>query len=252
MSTGILIVSKEAAGETWANTYGISVGSSDGPLTLADLGEIVGSNPTAGLTDATTDPSNAAYGGATSIIAAILGFERRLHYHQVRFTQLNLADGATPGDPTGSFWSKAVNFVGLRDFGSLEEDGAIAPLNVAMLVSRNAAFLSIKPGRIYYRACLLDNQVKIGSRVGVTWAVGTYPSDMAGLVNTLQVSTHLQDYTSVGALVTPPIFLSIPHIAPKSAPNAGQVVSGSIVSNLTTSKPVSRQLTRGRRRAASV
>lgn len=251
MSTGLVTITKSMDGQEWSNTYGISVGSDDGALTLADLEGIVATNPSAGLTPATTYVDDPAWAGATSIIAALIGFERVLHYSPVTFTRVNISDGATPGTPTGTFWSQNLNLTGMRDNGGPVAADAVAPLNVAFLVNRNPAALSIKPGRLYYRACLLDLQVRPGSRVGVTWRADTDASAMVAYLALAVSSADLGAYMASPVTTLPTIYLSIPHIS-QGIGTEGQVTSGSPVSSFSVNKPVSRQLTRGRRRRVGV
>ena len=247
MSTGILTVTKNVEGQEWVNTYGLSVGSSTGPLDLADLEALVGTNPALGFTDATTKPTDPAYAGTTSVIAAILGFERELHYSAVNFSHLNVSDATTPGASTGPFWSTAINLTGLRDAGSGAPIATVAPLNVACLVNRNAASLSVKPGRIYFRAILLDTQIKPGSRVGVTWTDASAQAALSTALQQAMTDSFIIDYFASPSAPLPDIYISIPHFS-ETEGSEGAVVSGSGVSSFSMNKPVSRQLTRGRRR----
>jgi len=247
MTTGILTVTKVSEGQEWANTYGISVGDSTGPLNLADLVAITDTNPAAGFTSANTEPANAAFAGGTSIIAAILGFERLIHYHTVFITRLNLSDSSTPGTATGPFWSGSVNLQCIKDAAAFVDDDAIAPLNCALLVNRNSGLPSVRPGRLYYRAAMLDATVKPGSKVGITWRNTSDANVYSTFILDSQGNSNLDNYmsTSIGPL--PPIFLSIPHMTPGGGDDA-VIVSAAAVSTLNVNKPVSRQLTRGRRR----
>ena len=250
MSTGLLTVTKSAAGEEWANTYGISVGSDNGALTLADLEGIIATNPADGFTDENTQAATPEYEGGTSILAAILGFERQLHYSAVQIVRLTINDGSTPGTPTGNFWSQAINLAGNKDGGSPVDAALVAPLSIALLVNRNPAGLSIRPGRVYYRGCLLDTDVRPGSRVGVTWRDDGIATSVRNFVTGAVTAAELDSYFASPSTTLPAIYVSIPHYD-DTDPDVGQVISGSPVTSFSANKPVSRQLTRGRRRAVA-
>lgn len=247
MGVGIITIHKEGSGQEWDNTYGFSAGSGSGPLDQADLEALIATNPAAGFTSGNTEPADGSFAGASSIIAAILGFERMLHYHTVTLTHINVSDNTTPGAPTGPFWSQAINLACIRDAAAFVAEDAIAPLSLAFLVNRNTNLLSVKPGRLYYRACLLDADVKPGTRVGVTWATPTAAANAQTYVQTQFANAHLDDYVSSSGGPLPAIFLAIPHYSTVEG-EEGVIVSGAAVSGFSANKPVSRQLTRGRRR----
>lgn len=247
MSTGILTVTKSLDGQEWANTYGISVGSTPGPLSQEDLGVIIATNPSGGFNEANTNPQAGGYVGSTSIIAAIVGMEREIHYSAVSFVRLNLNDGTTPGTGTGEFWSASINVSGMRDAGAGVPEVQIAPLNVALLVNRSGSGLSVKPGRLYYRAVMLDVNIKPGSRVGVTWQD---PASKVALIDALTSAMNdaqIDNYLSIDTV--PNIHLSIVQ-ASQADGSEGVIIDGRPVASLSVNKPVSRQLTRGRRRRA--
>ena len=246
MGTAILVVTKEMDGQEWGNTYGISVGSDDGPASSADIEAIVSTNPADGLIGTTTNPSDPAFAGADSIIAAILGFERMLHFPEVNFTRLNLSDATTPGTPTGPFWSQAISFTGVNGIGSPIADEAIAPLSICLLVNRNSNLIGVRPGRLYLRAVLGDANVRPGSRVGVTWASSVVQTDISANVMTAVGDSSLDAYMSNPSGPLPGIFLAIPSFDVVDGEEV--IVTSAAISSLTANKPVSRQLTRGRRR----
>lgn len=247
MGTGIVIIRKQLEGQEWDNTWGVTVGPTSGVMTLADLESLVGTLPVAGLTDETTYHDNPGYGGATSIIAAILSFERAMHYQNVVFTHVAINDGPTPGDDTGVFWSQAVNFNGKREGGTSIPSVSIAPLNVALLINRNPAALSVKPGRLYLRAVLRDIDIKPGSRVGVTWENSTQSADVTTSFNAIVTASLITTYMASPSTEMPSIHLAVPHYS-KIPAEKRKVVSGSPIGSLSVGAPVSRQMTRGRRR----
>jgi hypothetical protein len=247
MGVGILTITKNVEGQEWVNTWGIVKGTPVGALSNAELAAILATNPAGGFTAANTNPTDGAYVGADSIIAALLGFERELHYSAVSFSNLNISDGTTPGAPTGAFWSQAISFTGLRDAGAGAPIATVAPLNIACLVNRNSSQISVKAGRIYYRAILLDTQVKPGSKVGVTWTDASAQAALTTALANAESDAGLAAYYSTDSETAPDIGLAIPHYGTVDE-TEGVVISGNVISGLSMNKPVSRQLTRGRRR----
>lgn len=247
MGVAILTITKLAEGQEWANTWGIASGPATGPATTADIEAIISTNPPAGLTGVTTNPGDPSYAGATSIIAAILGFERLLHFPNVQFIRLNLSDSTTAGEPTGPFWSQAINFPGVNGIASPIPVGDVAPLSIALLVNRNTNLIGVRPGRLYYRAVLGDANVKPGSRVGVTWATPTVQTDISNNIVAASEDSSLTAYMSSPSAPLPEAFLCIPSTERNPAGEA-IIVSAAAISSVSANKPVSRQLTRGRRR----
>lgn len=245
MTTGILTVTKVVDGQEWANTYGISFGSTPGPLAQEDLAAIIATNPSEGFDASNTNASAGSYVGGSSIIGAILGFERAMHYSAVGFVRLNLNDGSTPGTPTGEFWSSSISFTGIKDVGAGVPIANIAPLNVALLMNRSGAGLSVKPGRLYYRGVLTEAQIRPGSRVGVTWQDPAAQAQLNSDAENALTVTLLPQWYDADSLTG--VHLTIVQQS-RELGSEGVIIDGRPVGSITVNKPVSRQLTRGRRR----
>lgn len=252
MGIGILTVTIEGAGEEWSNTWG--VGDLDaanfGPLNEADVATLVGGvdfgNPEA------TDPTEtSSYQGPTNVIAAIVGFTRYITIQPAVITRLYLGDGTKNSEganPTSVFWTAGVNLPALSQEGA-GVDGVVVPLSIAWLLNRNPVGFSQRAGRLYLRHALVDASVRPGTRDGVQWQSAAAAEAANSRLSTALSISSLEDY--FGATADPTgsgVGVGIPKYYRQGTANAGEIQSLSRIAGLSSHDPVSRQLTRGRRR----
>lgn len=164
MSIFKVVVHKSYESETWSNTYAIATGdgnpATDPNFTEDDLDIILGTATS--LTNTNTDPDAVGYVGDNSIIAAIVGFERLLHYSPVTMDSVYLSDGLRD---TTEFAVLPLGFPAKRTFVDIEPE-QIMPGNVALYVTRSPSGVNSRSGRLQYRLCLSDAEVTIqGTRL---------------------------------------------------------------------------------------
>lgn len=256
MGIGLVSVKTEVEGQDWVNTYGISVnGEFTGSLDEDDLTVL-----TQGVdfTDpAISDPDNPAYLGAQSPLVALLGFHRRMTYTPAVITGLYVTDGkrnggASVGDT--NYFSANLNLAALKDVGGNGQTRV--PLSLAWLVNRNPAGFGVKPGRLYLRYALTDEQVRAGTRDGVTWATVQASIDAGAYLATTLNNTGMIDWLGGTGSPTPgPLEIGLPRYV--AAGGAGGLAAGELfaitkLASYSSHDPVSRQLTRGRRRRTSI
>lgn len=244
MGSGLLTIHMSGYGEAWDNTWGISINDPSEPITQEEIDLISADSLPAITIDATTDPSDPGYGGAGLILAAVLGFTRAAHPAEVAITGILLNDGSTPGEGTGPFWSLPLllNCVAAAPTGE-----NVAPLSIALLINRGTNVGGVKPGRLYWRAVLQDTEVYPGSRVGVTWPSPTAQTNVVNRMATAATDSGIGLWTPPTVTAPSPMIV-IPHYGKTEGVDKGQVISGYPITSIVVNKPVSRQLTRGRRR----
>lgn len=241
----IAVVEKTFVGAKWSNTHGVAIAhlASNIALTNAHIAQMVGSADD-GFTDVNTDPDNAAFAGPTSILAAILAFERRMHPPQVRFTRLYLSDGSTPGAGTGLFATFPLNFAGLRSLGSASD---IAALNNVLEVNRVPRGFSARVGHLQLRACIGKSSLLASAGDGVELDPAGLLDAQAALALALTDSS-LSDYFDPDSNAGGSVIYVIPKYAPATVITHGAVSFYNLVQTLTVNQAMSRQLRRGKRR----
>lgn len=249
MGIGLLVIKTSAAGEEWSNTWGIGVGGEQlGELTASDIDELRADIDF--TIPGNTDAIAATNRGESSPIAALIAFHRLVTATPATITGVYLSDGKEqPNSSTSNvYWSQALNLQCLRDVSGPAETRM--PLSIAWLVNRNPEGYGVKPGRVYLRHVLTDGNVKPGTRDGVEWESVAVSSGFSALLNQAVTDSELALW--LGASVSPTAsYVGLPRYAPAGTSSEGNLIFMNRIQSLSSHNPVSRQLTRGRRRKAS-
>ena len=243
MAVGLVTITKEIDGEQWSNVYAVGTdGSLNETISVDDMITIGANQP---ITDDTTNPAHLDYLGNTFILHALLGFERAVHFQPVSFTNIAVTDGVKG---SSVFAVIPLSFSGIRSTsgGGVE---SIMPGNVTLLVNKTPNSFAVKSGRSFYRAVLFDGAVKFGGKWGIDWESDAMKVSFQGTFATAVTDSNLDQYMSGGTSTASQVF-AIPHYAVRTASNAGDLVSGTAITNLVVQRPVSRQMARGRKRSA--
>lgn len=244
MGIALVTIKTTLNGEEWSNTWGLRVGETGNvPITDEELATIMGYAP---LTDETTSPGadTTPYAGPLSPLAAIIGFHRLVTYEQATVSSLYVSDGRKNG-ALSVYATLGLGFPCLRP-NSVPD--SIVPLSLIWDVTRNPGLYSTRPGRLQLRAALADSAVKPGTRSGVQWTDSAWPASMATLLATSVANSNIDHYFS-GSFEETPSDIGIPHYG-NSLLQPGELIDVVPMISLTSNKPASRQLTRGRRRSA--
>lgn len=247
MAAALINVTFNHEGEEWGNTWGVEVGGAF-QITQADI-EALGAL-TALNADGTINKNN-----AFSIINSILRFHEALLPPFVKITEVYLTDGIRRRaqgllGSVNAFWVATVNASGTRNPNSSPDQ--YAPGSIALQVNKNPAFFSVRRGRVFLRALLADTDVRFGGRGGVDWTSPTRRDAISAVVQdaltTSQLAAHFIGAINVNGLPS----IGIPFYYGKLAPIAavGSLSGIHPMENLAVVGPVSRQMKKGRKRAA--
>jgi hypothetical protein len=237
MAYGLINIQKTLAGEDWINTYGVMTdGSALAPISGTDIPNI-NQFP---VTDATTDPNSGTYAGGTSLVHAILGFERLMHSSAVEFSQVYITDGQdNSGNVNNVFQVVDTSFAGLE---AAINAAAVAPGSITLQVNRNPVGYSQRRGRIFMRAVMAQGDIGIGNNRLVDFATPQDRTDAENRLDTAITSSLLGNYMAGGSQVTS-MALAIPsYNALTGALDGAVVIESLVVRNI-----VSRQVKRGRK-----
>ena len=242
MGYGLVTIVKSYEGKEFANTHGIRMGGSDAaPLSNQDLADAGGGGI---FTNATTDPADPGYLGATFILHAIIGYERSMLYDSVQFVRLEVTDGAPNDEGSTVFLSQTLSFAGLRT--GAGGDANIAPGTITLQVNKEPATFSQRRGRHFFRGALLDAHVRIGGQTLVRFTDDDVIDAFVALLNGAVSLSSLSDFFAAGSQASTALY-SIPRYGPKDSPTENQLVGTTPMSRFTIAKPSSRQANRGRR-----
>lgn len=251
MGAGEIIIQKRrGSGKPWVNTYCFTTGGAAG-LTDADL-EAIGAGDA--LTDAFTDTTDAGYDNATStLIQALVAFERQFHYNPISITGVYVSDGFKNSSVT-DIGPLASAFAVLPANLSCEHvpdggEAAVAPGNVALLVKRVPSGFSSRAGSLWYRGVLADANVKLDGERLIAWQSDTDRSNIETFMQGLITSAGLNKFFSTGSsdiqigipvraagVVVPPV-------------DEGDLLGIRPISGFQVENPRSRQTTKGRKRS---
>lgn len=252
MSGAIVTIKTQGAGTDWDNTWGLLVDetsalSNQTTLTnvqlqgLLDLGEI---------NSGTTNPNLSIFDGDQNILASIVAFHRMITYAPARIISIKISDGKKNEESGSVWWSSSLDLICLRDEDASGNEyplSAIAPLNVSWLLNRNPAVLSRRTGRMYLRYVLLKSAIEPGTRDGVDWSSSSVSVDSANFLASVLSESKLADWMLSGAGPLP-YGVGVPHYVRKGLPGEGDLLDVALIRSITSHNPVSRQLTRGKRR----
>lgn len=242
----LVVIEKEYLGETWSNTHAFLASPVGGPLLPDDLEAIIGGALVDGITDDETNPTvgDPDYVGATSPLAAAIGFERMLHFSGVRFTRVYLSDGKTLEGSSPIFATFPVSFFGLR---TLLIGDVVAPLSNVLQIDRVPYGFSARPGRLQLRAALLRVETMAGPVDGIELPPEAVTAVTARVGNAVEESLLNTWFTGFG----PDPFDGIKYVIPKyagSGPGEGAITGYSYVSGLSVDGAKARQVQRGKKK----
>lgn len=252
MSVALCVIHKKYGGHTWSNTHAVQIGATaSGMPTPVDLSNIGAGQA---ITDAntTTNPPN--------FLAALLAFERLLHYGDVQFTDLYITDGRRPQatGETNIYFTQTLGFAGLSSEGGVPAPHTVAAAlmagSITWLIHRNIVGMGHKPGRMFVRGAISENAVSMNGPTLVAWdPAANGPAYQTYLQGTAM--PMLAPYLFGGAQAATAQY-SVPIYAPKkNTPvgwKAGELMSTIPVISFDSVGPVSRQVKRGKRRKATV
>lgn len=246
MAYGLVIIEKEHLGETWSNTHAFDTGGTPG---LGD-DDLIAIGMDLIVTGLELYLGGVGYDAAVAkLLSALIAFERKMHFQAINFTKLYVTDGKinTPLDPN-SFAVATLAFTGQRAAG---DPDAIMPGNVTFQVNRVPAGFSARQGRMYMRGVLGDADVRFAGRGGVAWTSAaanvSYNSVLQGAVT----ESGLNRYFGAGV---DGVQYCIPQYAREAIPEVqriGQLNGVTPIGGLVGLGPASRQMKRGRKRAAA-
>lgn len=254
MPVGLLVIEKRLGSKVWSNTWGIGLSAiTDGQITTnAQLELMLDGLQSVPDIEAATNLSSGDYfnaSNASSIVAAIIAFERGMHFQAVQFTRAYLSDGKTknrgvPG-PSGVFAALALSGTGLRP----NPGEGIAPATTVPDVNRRASLLSHRNGSWFPRATQARGDVVFGTDDGVDWASpgtrATYQSIIDGNAAASRLDAGFGGFFETNFNGC---YIAIPRYAPTTSPLPGVVLGGVPCAGLTAGEMISRQAKKGKRR----
>jgi hypothetical protein len=247
MSYGLIIVQKELQGETWVNTHAFDTGGVPG---LGD-DDMIAIGMDLILTGLELYLGGTGFEAATAkLISAIIAFERYIHLAPINFKSVYVTDGkiTTIGDPN-TFAVAALSFQGTSTmFGGPDE--TIVPGNVAYQVNRVPAGFSARQGRMFLRGTLTDNAVRFAGRGGVDFTTAVFHDAANARVQSAVAASGLDRFFGAGQ---DGVVYGIPQYARTAITGVqreGQLIGINPVGSLVGMNPVSRQMKRGKKRAA--
>lgn len=235
---------KAYSGHEWEQVYCVQTDGDPEPGFGAD-DWLAATGGVSAFTDINTDPSNVSYAGDISIIHALIGFERLIHFSNVQFVRMFAWDGIENETETSTFVTSPLSFLGQRAIPAGDSTN-VAPGNNTWLVAKQPTSFGARAGRSYYRMCLADNQIRVNGDGLIDWQDATAQAFMDTTLSGSVTTSGLDAYfgTGVGEGI---VKLAIPrYIA--SGEFEGSLQSSTTVQSLVSRYPDSRQVKRGRRR----
>lgn len=246
MSSFLVRIVKEFAGEEWEQTYCVQAGASTDPGFSEDDWDTA-TGAVGSFTDANTKPTDGTYLGGSSLIHALIGFERTIHYNAVNFVRVFAWDGIANAPDDSTFTTAPLGFTGLRTLpgGGLPD---VAPGNVAWLIAKRPGDFGVRSGRASYRLCLADYEVKPAGKRLLDWTSNTEKTAAETRLSDAVADSLLGEYM-IEAEIGDNAVLAIPQYWPDTAPLFPGSLRGSHKCNgLVSRYPQSRQVARGRKR----
>lgn len=250
MAAVLVHVVKVYEGEEFENTYGVWMDSPIAGIPNEDMMTSIGAG--GDFNNVSTTPTNGAYQGGSTILHAIIGFERLVLPPWVTFKNIYVTDGKKPNAlaPGNAFINKAIEGQGLRD--DIVTQDSYAPGNVAMLISRVPSGFSAHQGRIEMRALLLDTHVRFGGKGAVAWKDDAAAAAVKSMIQTAVFNAELNLYFGDGQLGGDyATGFGIPHYFPGPSVPAfakGDLIGITPISQLVPQRPMSRQVVKGKRK----
>lgn len=252
MGVGLIVVKTAVGSDDWTNTWGVKIGDTTSALVEGEIEALLaGGTPDNPALSDTTPQGN--FQGDVSPLYSILAFHRRVTIGPARITGVYITDGKRNNQvtPTNVYASYATSLA--STYGTPVEDNAgIVPLSICWLINRNVAGFGHKPGRLYLRHALPDTAVRPGTRDGVDWQTAAIGADQAAALALYVEGSGLGAWFANGAPADNaiPAQIGLPVYAGEFATGqAGNLMDVLPLASLSSHNPVSRQMTRGRRRA---
>jgi hypothetical protein len=246
MGVGLITIRKQYSGKYFTSSHGFSNISFTGAADQTDIDALYENTPDLTV-DSFTNPTQDLYKGATSLLAAIIGFERILTQSTVNFVEVIVTDGATPGSGTGPFFSLPINVQGHHPLGS----DTLGPLATTLLVKKVPIGTSHKGGRLFMRGVLVDNDVEAASnKYGIDLKSGVFSSYQTDIPSDV-IEAHL-DVWFVAAPVSPPIAYAIPKYVVVTGAKSKAIAGGVACGNFALDGVAVHQTVRGRKRKVVV
>lgn len=249
MGIGELYVVLEKDGEEWENSYGIMRGfvGGGGAASDADLTAWGAAVPITDLNTSTESGADTAR--AAHIMHAIVTFQRLVTHKGINIKRVYISDGKKNGAGVlpSVFFSAAVSLDCLWDPTNPLDN--VVGGSITCMVNRVPASFSVRNGRLFLRGALLENEVSFkGKRLVDFTSTGSKEGVQDRIMDAIGES-NLQNYmgTSSTGGIGADQGLGIPHYAPKTATNKGQLIGMTQVRSLIVVAPVARQVQRGRR-----
>ena len=247
MAKFLVSITKEYEGEEWSNVYGVIT---DGPtsevgLQLDDWN--TASDGNFPINTGSTTPGAPSFRGDTSMIHALVAFERQIHFDAVNFVRLFAWDGLENPEESSNFIAVPLAMTGVREN---QGAGTEVPGNVAWMVAKQAANFGWRSGRSFYRLCMVDADVRAGGKRLLDWNSAASKLAYNDILSNALVASNLNLYASGGASAGTAM-LGIPSYHPRNTLLEGQLRDVGAVLTLANRHPVSRQVQKGRKRPAA-
>lgn len=249
MSVFLCEVEKTFKSESWVNTYGIRTTGGGDPdevgLAEADVDDVL-PNGADDLSDAATEVGNAGFQGESSIIAAIVAFERQIHAtcgDQLLITNVKLTDHIFE---TEAFVNFSLSLNCLRNLGAVS---TVAGGSNCALVERSPAGFGARSGHIWYRGALYESEITFD---GFRLLGLSDPATYRAMIIDAADDSHLSDWFW-GTTHMPGHKLVIPTYQPKGsggvgAPHPGDLIGYHGWAGIGTVVARERQVQKGRKR----
>lgn len=256
MPMGLIVIEKSWNGADWANEYAFATDAFVG-LDNATI-SLIGGGTTFNADN--TNWADAAYAGAGStLIQALLAFERQMTWAPVQFDRVYVSDGQKNSELTdvgplaSQFWTQGLAFGGLRSVPSGDPAG-IAPGNIVAYIRRTPFTFSQRSGHLSLRGALLDADFVFSGKQGVEWTSPLLKAGYQTLITDAVDNAFLRKYFGNGASPSgegAPVWTGIGkyrrgvQIPPQ---DEGDLFLVAKMGDFVVDKPRSRQMTRGRKR----
>lgn len=237
MGHGLIVVKKNLDGEEFSNTY--AFWNEDGTVQLNE-NDLIAVGAQVPITDTNTTPSAVQ----SDLLHSVISFDRALTHTSVNYSEVYITDGTrNETDTSNVFFTAALSFQGLWS--------STSPVtgNTTLLIQRVPAGFSARKGRLYMRAALAEQEVRLGGDRLITWESGLARSAVIDRVAQAFTASQLNSYTSNG-LGTGPLF-TIPQYEEAVGTDGKTIrnlVGGTVISNLVVARPNARQVQKGRKR----
>lgn len=246
MPAALVIIQKSYQGDDWENTHCVGIG----PDYTGEPSDVFLSTIGCGSTlDATTTGGTAP----TNFLQRLLRFERGMHKTAVTITKVYVTDGKRNRLGNTEYFTQILSLACLDTAPTPPDE--IAPGSITVMVNRNPAGYSHRPGRMFFRGMLRESDITFGGPKLVTWQNSTqqaaFSTTLAAVVGSggSNLASHFNGGTNVagGVYCIPHYKRTVP--TPAKPNDEGSLIDAYPVASLSNGGVAARQAKRGRRRS---